>query len=59
MQSLALITPHGWANTAFNRLMLFGGQFESVAGELIALLGFAAVFAAIAAWRFRTSPLID
>ena len=58
MQSLALITPHGWANTAFNRLMLFGGQFESVAGELIALLGFAAAFSLVAAWRFRSSPLI-
>lgn len=59
MQSLALITPHGWANTAFNRLMLFGGQFESVAGELLALIGFAAVFSAVAAWRFRSSPLIE
>ena len=58
MQSLALVTPHGWANTAFNRLMLFGGQFESVAGELIALLGFAAAFSAIAVWRFRSAPLI-
>lgn len=58
MRSLALITPHGWANTAFNRLMLFGGQFESVAGELVALLGFAAAFSAVAAWRFRSSPLI-
>ena len=58
MQSLALITPHGWANTAFNRLMLFGGQFESVAGELAALIGFAVAFSAVAAWRFRRSPLI-
>ncbi len=59
MQTLALITPHGWANTAFNRLMLFGGQFDSVAGELVALLGFAAAFSAAAVWRFRTSPLIE
>jgi ABC-2 type transport system permease protein len=58
MQSLALITPHGWANTAFNRLMLFGGRFDSVAGELVALLFFAAAFSAVAAWRFRSSPLI-
>ena len=59
MRSLALITPHGWANTAFNRLMLFGGEFESVAGEMAALLGFAAAFSAVAAWRFRKSPLIQ
>lgn len=59
MRSLALFTPHGWANTAFNRLMLFGGQFESVAGEMAALAGFALAFAAIAAWRFRGAPLIE
>ncbi len=59
MQSLALVTPHGWANTAFNRLMLFGGQFESVLSELLALAAFAGAFAAIALWRFRNAPLID
>ena len=59
MQQLALVTPHGWANTAFNRLMLFGGEFDSVTGELLALLGFAAAFAAVAAWRFRSTPLIE
>ena len=59
MRSLALVTPHGWATTAFNRLMLFGGEFSSVGGELIALAGFAIAFGAIAAWRFRGAPLID
>ena len=59
MRSLALITPHGWANTAFNRLMLYGGQFESVLGEFLALAAFATAFAAIAVWRFRQAPLID
>ncbi len=57
MRSLALVTPHGWANTALNRLMLFGGDFGSVAYEMLALAGFALGFIAIAVWRFRASPL--
>ena len=55
MRSLALLTPHGWANTAFNRLMLFGGDLESVMFELLALAGFAVGFIAVAVWRFRVS----
>ena len=55
MRALALLTPHGWANTAFNRLMLFGGDLESVTFELLALAGFAVGFIAIAVWRFRVS----
>ena len=55
MRSLALLTPHGWANTAFNRLMLFGGDLESVTFELLALAGFAVGFIAVAVWRFRVS----
>jgi len=53
MQALAKFTPHGWANTAFNRLMLFGGDFGSVAYEMVALVGFAIAFSAVAIWRFR------
>ncbi len=55
MRSLALLTPHGWANTAFNRLMLFGGNFESVLVEMLALAGFAVGFIAVAVWRFRVA----
>ena len=55
MRSLALLTPHGWANTAFNRLMLFGGDFESVMLEMLALAGFAVAFIGVAVWRFRVS----
>ena len=55
MRALALLTPHGWANTAFNRLMLFGGNLESVMFELLALAGFAVGFIAVAVWRFRVS----
>lgn len=53
MQSLAKLTPHGWANTGFNKLMLFGAEFGDATGEMLALLLFGVVFLAIAMWRFR------
>ena len=55
MQTLAKITPHGWANTGFNKLMLFGAEFGDVAEEMLALVLFAVLFAAVALWRFRLS----
>ncbi len=55
MQALAKITPHGWATTGFNKVMLFGAEFGAVVPEMLVLLGFAALFGAIAVWRFRTS----
>lgn len=55
MQGLAKVTPHGWANTGFNKLMLFGAEFGDVIPEMLVLIVFAAVFGAIAVWKFRTS----
>ncbi len=55
MQFLAKITPHGWATIAFNKLMLFGGDFNSVIPEMAALGCFAAAFGITAILRFRTS----
>ncbi len=55
MQSLAKLTPHGWANTAFNKLMLFGAEFGDVAAEMGMLALFAAAFLAVTLWRFRLS----
>jgi ABC-2 type transport system permease protein len=57
MQALAKITPHGWANTGFNKLMLFGADFGAVVPEMLVLVGFAVVFGIIAVWRFRTSSV--
>ena len=57
MQSLAKITPHGWANTGFNKLMLFGAEFGDVTQELAALAAFALIFLVVAVWRFRTSDV--
>ncbi len=55
MQTLAKLTPHGWANQAFNKLMLFGATAGDVVSEMVALLAFALVFLVISLWRFRTS----
>lgn len=57
MQSLAKISPHGWATTGFNKLMVFGADFNAVVPEMLALLGFTVLFGLIAIWRFRTSSV--
>jgi ABC-2 type transport system permease protein len=57
MQSIAKVTPHAWANTGFNKLMVFGAEFGAVVPEMLVLLGFAALFGIIAIWRFRTSAV--
>ncbi len=57
MQFIAKITPHGWANTGFNKLMVFGGDLGSAVPEMLALIGFAVVFGIIAVRRFRTSAV--
>lgn len=56
MQSLAKLTPHGWANTGFNKLMLFGAEFGDILLEMAALIAFALAFVIVAIWRFRLSP---
>jgi len=57
MQFLAKVTPHGWATTGFNKLLVFSADFSSVIPEMLALLGFSVVFGIIAVWRFRTSAI--
>ena len=56
MQSLARLTPHGWANDGLNRLMLFGAEFTDVLPSMGALVVFAVVFLTLALWRFRLAP---
>jgi ABC-2 type transport system permease protein len=57
LQNLAKISPHAWANEGFNKLMLFGADFNAVIPDMLALVGFTVVFAVIAVWRFRTSAV--
>ena len=56
MQALSKVTPHGWANSAFNKLMLFGAEGGDVLLEMAALAAFGVAFLAIAFVRFRLSP---
>ena len=56
MQSLAKLTPHGWANDAFNRLILFGADIADVSGAILALTGFTAALLALSLFRFRLAP---
>ena len=55
MQFIAKITPHGWANDGFNKLMLFGASGGDVMWNMLVLFGFAAAFIIVAILRFRTS----
>jgi ABC-2 type transport system permease protein len=57
MQFIAKLTPHGWATTGFNKLMVFGADFSAAVPEMLALVGFAAAFAIVAVWRFRTDAV--
>ena len=54
MQTISKITPHAWATTAFNKLLIFGGDFNSVVPNMLALVGFMVVFGLIAVLRFKT-----
>jgi ABC-type multidrug transport system permease subunit len=54
MQFISKFTPHGWATTAFNKLLVFGGDFNSVVLNMLVLVGFMVVFGIIAVLRFRT-----
>jgi ABC-2 type transport system permease protein len=54
MQNISKITPHAWATTAFNKLLIFGGDFNSVVPNMLVLMGFMIVFGLIAILRFKT-----
>lgn len=53
MQFMSKATPHAWATTGFNKLLIFGASFTDVLPEMLALLAFAVAFGAIALVRFR------
>jgi len=57
MQFIAKLTPHGWATTGFNKLLVFSADFSAAVPEMLALLGFAILFGTFAVWRFRTSAV--
>lgn len=51
--SLPKIVPHYWANHALTNLMIRGLGIADVTTDMIALLGFSALFFGIGLWRFR------
>ena len=57
MQALGKLTPHGWANTAFNNLMLFHADFGDVVINMLAVAAFGVVFLIVAFTRFRLSDV--
>jgi ABC-2 type transport system permease protein len=57
MQFIAKITPHGWATTGFNKLLVFSADFSAAVPEMLALLGFAVTFGIVAACRFRMTAV--
>jgi ABC-2 type transport system permease protein len=57
LQFMAKITPHAWATTGFNKMMLFGAGFGAVAPEMLALAGFTVLFGLVAIVRFRTDAV--
>jgi len=53
MQTIGLITPHAWALTAYQDVLVRGYGVARILPEVAALMGFAVAFFGVALWRFR------
>jgi ABC-2 type transport system permease protein len=53
MRKIAHITPHAWANDAFNHLLVGGGGLSNVWLDVGVLCAYAAVLLTLATWRLR------
>lgn len=53
MQTAGLITPHAWALTAYQDVLVRGYDVARILPEVAALMGFAVVFFGVALWRFK------
>jgi ABC-2 type transport system permease protein len=53
MRDVAHITPHAWANDAFNKLIAHGASIGAILPQLGVLAAYAAVLLALASWRLR------
>lgn len=53
MQTLAQITPHAWAMTGYQNLIVRGYGLAEVLPQVGVLLAFTTLFFGIAVWRFR------
>lgn len=52
-QTVTQLTPHTYAHLGYTKLILEGAGLVDVTPNILALLGFAAVFFVAAVWRFR------
>lgn len=57
MRAVARFVPHSWAVDAYAQLLRHGAGLVDVLPQLGVLAGFAAVFFALATWRFRARLL--
>lgn len=53
MQTAGLITPHAWALTAYQDVLVRGFNVARILPEVAALMGFAVVFFGVALWRLK------
>jgi ABC-2 type transport system permease protein len=53
MQTLGLATPHAWALTGYQSVLVGGAGLSGILGPVAALAGFAALFFGIALFRLR------
>lgn len=53
MQSIAMVTPHYWANDAFAELVRRDGTLADILPQLGVLAAYAAVLLALATWRLQ------
>lgn len=53
MQTVGLITPHAWALTAYQDVLVRGYGVARILPEVAVLMGFAVVFFGVALWRFK------
>jgi ABC-2 type transport system permease protein len=53
LQKLTFLVPTRWAVDGLEGMLWRGLGWNAAVGPILALLGFAALFAAIAVWRFR------
>ncbi len=52
-RAIAHITPHAWANDAFSKLLVHGGDLITVLPQIGVLLAFAAATIMVAVWQLR------
>jgi ABC-2 type transport system permease protein len=59
IRTAAHVTPHAWANDAFNTLVKDGGGVRDILGDLTVLVGYATVLLGLATWRLRRALTAD